>query len=314
MQPGVGDRRLGDGEPPQVADLRHGTTGTYVGHGPWEQVSRLGNPLFNEVIVPMAEKDEWNARPPAGRQARSRSTSTKPELAGLLPVLYPGVFPNLAAYTKPRADLNAILLTGIPAGVVPGFQNFTGAVAGRHAAAQRGGPAVGEPEPRSGLVAGDPAGFPNGRRVDDDVVTIELRAIAGLTIPLVDPSFTPDGAASAVTDGTTNTNAAATGHVPVPRACPGGGYQTDARHDDGVMSTTAARDARTRTPGRARSCSTSADDVGALVVAMPAVDGRASRSRSGPSAAAVRRPPPARRGGGAAGRGRRRSRRWSTAS
>ena len=43
-------------------------------------------------------------------------------------MLYPGVFPNLAAYTKPRADLNAILLTGIPTGVVPGFQNYTGPV------------------------------------------------------------------------------------------------------------------------------------------------------------------------------------------
>jgi hypothetical protein len=38
--------------------------GKYIGHGPWEQVSRLANPLFNEVVVPMAEKDEWNARPP----------------------------------------------------------------------------------------------------------------------------------------------------------------------------------------------------------------------------------------------------------
>ena len=46
------------------------------------------------------------------------------------------------------------------------------------------------------MVGGDLAGFPNGRRVIDDVVTVELRAIAGLTIPLVDTSFTPDGAAS----------------------------------------------------------------------------------------------------------------------
>ena len=41
-------------------------------------------------------------------------------------MLYPGVFPNLAALTKPRADLVAILLTGLPAGIIPGFQNFTG--------------------------------------------------------------------------------------------------------------------------------------------------------------------------------------------
>jgi hypothetical protein len=50
----------------------------------------------------------------------------QPELAKLLPVLYPGAFPNLAAYKKDRADLHAILLTGIPGDVVPGFQNFTG--------------------------------------------------------------------------------------------------------------------------------------------------------------------------------------------
>ena len=55
----------------------------------------------------------------------------------------------------------------------------------------------------AGLAGGDPAGFPNGRRVTDDVVTIELRAIAGLLIPLVDKSFTPDAATSLVDDGTT---------------------------------------------------------------------------------------------------------------
>ena len=48
-----------------------------------------------------------------------------------------------------------------------------------------------------GLLGGDLAGFPNGRRVVDDVVTIEIRAVAGVTIPLVDPTFTPDGAAGA---------------------------------------------------------------------------------------------------------------------
>ena len=52
-----------------------------------------------------------------------------------------------------------------------------------------------------GLLGGDLAGFPNGRRVFDDVVTIELRAFAGATYPLVNPSYTPDGAASAITEG-----------------------------------------------------------------------------------------------------------------
>ena len=55
-----------------------------------------------------------------------------------------------------------------------------------------------------GVVGGDNAGFPNGRRVFDDVVTVELRALAGLTIPLVDPSYTPDGAAGEISMGLTS--------------------------------------------------------------------------------------------------------------
>jgi hypothetical protein len=168
--------------------------------GPWVQVSRLGNPLVNEVIIPMARKDKWNGLPPS-QDAQFLSYVQKPELAGLLPVLYPGVFPNLQAYTANRADLAAILMTGIPSGIVPGFQNFTGATPADLLRLNMAIPPSGSPN-RLGLVAGDPAGFPNGRRVTDDVVTIEVRAIAGLTIPLVDSSFTPDGAAAVVEDGT----------------------------------------------------------------------------------------------------------------
>jgi hypothetical protein len=197
--------------------------GKVVGHGPWKQVSRLANPLVNEVLIPMPLKDRWNASPP-WKDAAFDQYVTKPELAKLLPVLYPGVFPNLAAYTKPRADLQAILHTGIPAGVVPGFQNFTGPTKADMLRLNMAIPPTANPNPL-GLVAGDAAGFPNGRRLEDDVVTIELRAVAGLTIPLVDKSFTPDGAASAVTDGTTNTNAPLLGTFPY-LGLPGGGYQT----------------------------------------------------------------------------------------
>jgi hypothetical protein len=197
--------------------------GKYVGHGPFKQVSRLGNPLFNEVLVPMAEKDMWNARGPRGDKIFAKYVN-KPELAGLLPVLYPGVFPNLAAYKKSRADLNAILLTGIPKGVVAGFQNYTGPIESDLLRLNVAVPPSSKPNPL-GLVAGDAAGFPNGRRIDDDVVTIELRAVAGLTIPLVDKSYKPDGAASAVQDGTTDTNAAHTKAFPY-LGLPGGGYQT----------------------------------------------------------------------------------------
>lgn len=197
--------------------------GKYVDNGPWVQVSRLGNPLFNEVIVPMAEKDRWNAAGP-DNDVRYEKYVNKPELAGLLPVLYPGVFPNLAAYTKARADLHAILLTGIPSGVVPGFQNFTGPIPSDMLRLNVAIPPSESPN-SLGLVGGDPAGFPNGRRIEDDVVTIELRAVAGLTLPLVDPSFTPDGAASAVEDGTTDTNAPLLDGFPF-LGLPGGGYQT----------------------------------------------------------------------------------------
>ena len=91
--------------------------GKYVGTGPYDPVSRLGNPLVNEVLIPMAYKDKWNSAKPENDSDFNKYL-LKPELAGLLPVLYPGAFPNLKAYDKPRADLQAILHTGIPAGVV----------------------------------------------------------------------------------------------------------------------------------------------------------------------------------------------------
>jgi Domain of unknown function (DUF4331) len=170
--------------------------------GPWVQVSRLGNPLFNEVIVPLGLKDKWNALPPAGDAAFLQFVE-HPELAGLLPVLYPRAFPNLAALTKPRADLVAILLTGLPSGVVPGFQNFTGNVLADQLRLNMAIPPTTSNPNRFGLLGGDAAGFPNGRRVFDDVVSIELRAVAGLTYALVDKSFKPDAAAGELTQGLT---------------------------------------------------------------------------------------------------------------
>ncbi|HXZ99496.1 MAG TPA: DUF4331 domain-containing protein [Candidatus Binatia bacterium] len=169
--------------------------------GPWVQVSRLGNPLINEAVIPMGRKDLWNSLPPSA-DAQFLSYVQHPELAGLLPVLYPGVFPHLAGLTAPRADLVAILMTGIPAGIVPGFQNFTGSRIADMLRLNMAVPPAASPNPL-GLIGGDAAGFPNGRRVADDVFTIELRAIAGVTYPLVSPSYVPDAAASLVTDGLT---------------------------------------------------------------------------------------------------------------
>ena len=169
--------------------------------GPFVQVSRLGNPLFNEVIVPMGRKDEWNASRPADDK-NFVGFVQRPELAALLPVLYPGVFPNLAALNADRADLVAILLTGIPSGLIPGFQNFTGDTQADLLRLNVAIPPAKSPN-ALGLLGGDLAGFPNGRRVADDVVAIELRAVAGATYPLVNPAFKPDGAVSAVDDGVT---------------------------------------------------------------------------------------------------------------
>ena len=76
-----------------------------------------------------------------------------------------------------------------------------------------------------GLIGGDPAGFPNGRRVFDDVVTVELRAIAGVTYPLVNKSYTPDAAASLVTDGLGANGTRYLPHFPY-LGTPVGGYQT----------------------------------------------------------------------------------------
>jgi hypothetical protein len=172
--------------------------------GPYVQVSRLGNPLFNEVIVPMAEKDLWNATPPTADKDFAKYVA-KPELAGLLPVLFPGAFPHLDALNqsgKPRADLLAILLTGIPSGLIPGFQNFTGSTQADLLRLNMAIPPSSSPS-IMGLLGGDPAGFPNGRRPADDIVAIELQAVAGAVYPLVDPTYTVDAVVPAVDDGVT---------------------------------------------------------------------------------------------------------------
>jgi hypothetical protein len=176
--------------------------GPGVESGPYVQVSRMANPLFNEVLVPISQKDKWNAQPPSGDSKYANGVA-HPELASLLNVLYPGAFPNLAAYKKPRADLEAILLTGIPAGVVSAsFSTLTGAKQADLLRLNLAIPPAKTPNPL-GVVGGDVAGFPNGRRIMDDVVTIELQAIAGATIPLVDKTYKPDKAIADVSDGVT---------------------------------------------------------------------------------------------------------------
>jgi hypothetical protein len=187
----------------QKVRIYENSPGADLEAGPFVQVSRLGNPLVNEVIIPLATKDYWNSQPPNADSQFASHVAT-PELAGLLPVLYPGVFPNLATFNgtgAARADLLAILLTGIPPGVVPGFQNYTGPTQADMLRLNVAISPTRKGVSNLGLIGGDPGGFPNGRRVFDDVATIEIRAIAGATLPLVDPSYTPDSGAGSVITG-----------------------------------------------------------------------------------------------------------------
>ncbi len=190
-----------------TASRQKGSIGGYGGFsaGPWAQLSRLGMPLINEVIIPMGQKDLWNSQAPAD-DAQFGPFYDHPALASLLNVLYPKAFPLIAAYTADpsttRPDLDAVLLTGVPAGVFAGFQNYTGTT---KADLLRLNVAVPPTTSSSsvnilGVVGGDNAGFPNGRRVVDDVVSVELKAIAGALLHKVVPSFSPDAPAGALFD------------------------------------------------------------------------------------------------------------------
>jgi len=135
--------------------------------GPWVQISRLGEPLINEVIIPLGEKDHWNRTDPADDK-EFVDDYLNPEPSALVNLLYP-VLPDAA--TKNRQDLVTVLLTGIPGLTFSGNQpadllRLNVAV-----------PPAAHPD-RLGALNGDFAGFPNGRRLADDVVDIEVRALA----------------------------------------------------------------------------------------------------------------------------------------
>ena len=171
--------------------------------GPFVQVSRLANPLVNETLIPIAKKDYFNSQQPRN-DSQFAPYFAHPELSTLLPTLYPGVFPHLKELNssgKPRADIEAIFLTGIPAGLIPGFQNYTGSVQAEQMRLNMAIPPTTKNPSNLGLLGMDLAGFPNGRRVFDDVTTIELRSLAGATYALVDKSYKPDAAAGVLTQG-----------------------------------------------------------------------------------------------------------------
>jgi hypothetical protein len=145
--------------------------------GPFQQVSRLGSPLVNEVIIPLKLKDRFNSSTPAD-DAQFAQFVVNPQLAQLLGAAY-----GITVPAAPRNDLVAIFATGIPVNAVTG-PNFTTFLSdGKPHEMLRLNVAISPSSSpsRLGLLGGDVAGFPNGRRVFDDVVDISLRAVAGGT-------------------------------------------------------------------------------------------------------------------------------------
>jgi hypothetical protein len=145
-------------------------------HGPpFVQISRLGQPLVNEVVIPLGAKDLFNSLEPTG-DAAALDFVTDPEVPKLLAALF-----GIQSPAAPRADLVTIFLKGIP-----GLNQPPSVVPSEMLRLNVAIPPAANPHPL-GVLGGDLAGFPNGRRLGDDVVDIALRAMAGAT-PLT-PAF-----------------------------------------------------------------------------------------------------------------------------
>ena len=136
----------------------------------WVQVSRLGNPLVNEVVIPLKYKDYWNTLQPAD-DARFKQYYQSPELARL----FNGLF-GLGVKETDRSDIVLALLQGVPGLNQQNPDNLVDTLK-----LNLGTPPSSNQD-RLGVLGGDTAGFPNGRRLTDDVVDIELRVVAGALI------------------------------------------------------------------------------------------------------------------------------------
>ena len=134
--------------------------------GGWVQVNRLGNPLVNEVIIPTGLKDRWNALQP-WNESEFRKYYTNPILAAVINKLY-----KLGAPETGRDDLVAVLLTGVPK------LNMTGPKLADVLRLNLTIPVTKSPN-RLGVLGGDTQGWPNGRRLGDDVIDIAEQAVGG---------------------------------------------------------------------------------------------------------------------------------------
>lgn len=149
-----------------------GTNGTTGSDADFVQVSRLANPLVNEVIIPIGRKDEFNRTTPDEDAKRFGQFALAPDLAKVLNALYP----TLKVPETDRTDIVTALLQGVP--------DLNRQVDGENAPAvdtikiNLATPPAAEPN-RFGVLAGDTQGFPNGRRLADDVTDIDLRVVGG---------------------------------------------------------------------------------------------------------------------------------------
>jgi hypothetical protein len=166
------------------------------------QVSRLGNPLVNEAVIGLKDKDAFNASEPAD-DARFLKYVTNPTLPKILEILF-GAAGVRAPTQFPRADLVAVFLTG-----VDGLNKTAGA--GEMLRLNTSIPAKpAEAQNNLGVIGGDIAGFPNGRRPGDDVVDVALRVLMGKLLPV---DVAPSGQLP-FTDGAYVDASAFTSHFP----------------------------------------------------------------------------------------------------
>ena len=141
------------------------------GNGPWVQVSRLGNPLINEVVIPTGLKDLWNRSSP-DKDAQFVKYYKTPILAAVINKLY-----SLGVPTDNRDDLVQVLLTGIPK------VTFTGSTPADELRINLSVPVTpAASQSRLGVLGGDHQGWPNGRRLNDDVVDIAEQAVGGFLL------------------------------------------------------------------------------------------------------------------------------------
>jgi len=155
-----------------------------VNGGAWTQVSRLGMPLVNEVVIGLGDKDRFNSSEPSG-DGQFADYVTHPTLPALLDILFRdalGAPDNIAPSNIPRTDLVTAFLTGFP-----GVNQLATVTASEMVRLNTGiAPTAAADQSAFGVVAGDLAGFPNGRRPGDDVVDIALRVVMGALCHPVD--------------------------------------------------------------------------------------------------------------------------------